>query len=551
MPSIQKSQSGNKDIDSSKLDTKQGLAKNSQNITKREQLEKLMAKEADPTAIPKIEKVNNSQENNNKNFFIKSIEIVFNTLDKRLLKPIIKLAQQITGFKTSNKGASSENVEDPEKAKLIQEIANRKLDLSKVKDLDKRQKIEALQKRLGDEGLKLNAETKGALVEIIRGAETKGEFNQAALPDCCRVVVNDSADTKAAIEKTTMRLLDRVDRDDSSESLIGKESSPADIKISSSQNTPAKTPSKLESLLNTVREDVNARLAAGSLTSAQSELFDKLMADPQIQKNIDGYYDRSGPEKLANFFGTLIDRELPYYEGVRGTGAADLSQYLEWIKQVTDQGIEVTTVSSLSMNSDPLRTIELERGPEGREKANKQIEVARQMDQLDPRIEAQADEIYVRLVTESLKFREAAKERNRIDLYGEIIEAVQEKKTSELIEKYSPKSSTIQDSPNIQAQNTLQIDTNKQSENRMMQTDIQKLTPADQGTVTENTGIGTPEQCLETKIEVTMTVNQAPSKNISAEQEKSPEIIVSAQEISPEINHQEDKLSAALLELHR
>jgi hypothetical protein len=555
MPSIQKSQSGNKDIDSSKLDTKQDLAKNSQNITKREQLEKLMAKEADPTAIPEIEKGNDSVNNTkspeaNKNFFTKSIEIVFNTLDKRLLKPIIKLAQHITGFKTSNKGASSENVEDPEQAKLIQEIANKKLDLSKVKDPKERKRIEILQKRLGDEGLKLNTETKGALVEIIRGAETKGEFNQAALPDCCRVVVNDSAEIKAAIEQTTMRLLDRVDRDNSSESLIGRESSPADTKISSSQNTPAKTPSKLESLLNTVREDVNARLAAGSLTSAQSELFDKLMADPQIQKNIDGYYDRSGPEKVANFFGTLIDRELPYYEGGRGSGA-DSSQYVEWIKQVTDQGIEVTTVSSLSMNSDPLRTIELERGPEGREKANKQIEVARQMDQLDPRIEAQADEIYVRLVTESLKFREAAKERNRIDLYGEIIEAVQDKKTSELIEKYSPESSTVNDLSNIQAQNTLQIDANKKSENRMMQTDIQKLTPADQGTVTENTGIGTPEQCLETKIEVTMTVNQAPSKNISAEQEKSPEIIVSAQEISPEINHQEDKLSAALLELHR
>lgn len=553
-PSLLKSQSANEAIASSKPDTKQGLAKatkiNSLNNTNREQLEKLMAKEADPTTIPKIEKVNDSVNNTkspeaNKNFFTKSIEIVFNTLDKRLLKPIIKLAQHITGFKTSNKGASSENVEDPEQAKLIQEIANKKLDLSKVKDPKERKRIEILQKRLGDEGLKLNAETKGALVEIIRGAETKGEFNQAALPDCCRVVVNDSAEIKAAIEQTTMRLLDRVDRDNSSESLIGRESSPVDTKISSSQNTPAKTPSKLESLLNTVREDVNARLAAGSLTSAQSELFDKLMADPQIQKNIDGYYDRSGPEKVANFFGTLIDRELPYYEGGRGSGA-DSSQYVEWIKQVTTQeGMEKVSVLSLEVKEDPYVKIELESGPEGREKANKQIKVVRQMDQLDPRIEAQADEIYVRLGTESPKFREAAKERNRIDLYGEIIEAVQDKKTSELIKKYSPESSTVNDLPNIQAQNTLQTNEDKKLENKTVQADTEKLTPADQGTVAENAGIGISQQCLEAKIEVTTTVSQAPSNNILAEQTKSPEIIVSAQEISPEINDQEDKLSAA------
>ncbi|NBV98274.1 MAG: hypothetical protein EBR67_02025 [Proteobacteria bacterium] len=515
-----------------------------------------MAKEADPTTIPEIEKVNDSVNNTkspeaNKIFFTKSIEIVFNTLDKQILKPLIKLAQQITGFKTSNKGAYSENAEDSEQAKLIQEIANKKLDLSKVKDPKERKRIEILQKRLGDEGLKLNAETKGALVEIIREAETKGEFNQAALPDCCRVVVNDRAETKAAIEKTTMRLLDKVGRDDSSESLIGRESSPADTKTSSSQNTPAKTPSKLESLLNTVKEDVKARVAAGSLTSAQGKLFDKLMANPKIQKNIDGYYDRSGPEKLANFFGTLIDRELPYYEGGRGTGAADLSQYLEWIEQVTDQGIEVTTVSSLSMNSDPLLTIELDNGPEVRKKAEKQRNIANQLEEeLNPKIEAEADAIYMRLRTESPKFTQAIREGNQIDLYGEIIEAVQEKKTSELIEKYSPKSSTIQDSPNIQAQNTLQIDTNKQSENNTVQAVAEKSTPADQGTVTENAGIGTPEQCLETKIEVTTTVNQAPSNNISAEQEKSSEITVSTQEISPPINHQEDKLLAASSELH-
>jgi len=85
----------------------------------------------------------------------------------------------------------------------------------------------------------------------------------------------------------------------------------------------------------------------------------------------DYHYDRSGPEKVANFFGTLIDRELPYYEGGRGSGA-DSSQYVEWIKQVTTQeGMEKVSVLSLEVKEDPYVKIELERGPEGREKANK------------------------------------------------------------------------------------------------------------------------------------------------------------------------------------
>ena len=535
---------GNEDIASSKPDTKQGLAKttslkenNSQNITKRKRLEKLMAKKADPKRIPEIEKLNDSINNTkspetNKNFFTKGIEIVFNTLDKRLIKPLIKLAQQITGFKSSKEGTSSENAEDPEQAKLIQEIANKELDLSKVKDHKKRKRIEVLQKRLGDEGLKLNAEAKVALAGIIRGAETKGEFNQAALPDCCRVVVNDSADTKASIEKTTLRFLDRVGRNDSSESLRGGESSQVDIRITPSEAPAASTiqkPKVLESLLNTVQEDVKARVAAGSLTSAQGELFYNLMADPKIQENINGYYDRSGPEKVANFFGTLIDRELPYYEGGGGSGT-DYPQYVEWINQVTNQGIEVTTVSSLSMNSDPLVSIELENGPEARKTAEKQIKIADQLNkELDTEIEEKADEIYMHLRTESTKFKEAVTAGKRIDLYGEIIEAIQGGKTNELIEKYSPESNTVNDTPNIQTPNTLQIHKNE----------------------TKNAEIATPQECLEAKIEVTTTVIQTPSNNILTEQEKGPEIIVSAQEISPEINHQEDKLSAALSELHR
>ena len=543
MPSLLKSQSVNEDIASSKPDTKQGLAKttslkenNSQNITKREQLEKLMAKEADPKSIPEIERVNDSIDNTkspeaNKNFFTKGVEIVFNTLDKRLIKPLIKLAQQITGFKSSKEGTSSENAEDPEQAKLIQEIANKKLDLSKVKDPKERKRIEVLQKRLGDEGLKLNAEAKGALVEIIRGAETKGEFNQVALPDCCRVVVNDSADTKASIEKTTLRFLDRVGRDDSSESLRGGESSQVDIRITPSEAPAAsiiQKPKVLESLLNTVKEDVKARVAAGSLTSAQGELFYNLMADPKIQKNIDDYYDKSGPEKVANLFGTLIDRELPYYEGGRGSGT-DSSQYVEWINQVTDQGIEVTTIHSLAVNSNPLVSIELENGPEVRKTAEKQIKIADQLNkELDTEIEEKADEIYMHLRTESTKFKEAVTAGKRIDLYGEIIEAIQGGKTNELIEKYSPESNTVNDTPNIQTPNTLQIHKNE----------------------TENAEIATPQECLEAKIEATTAVNQAPNSSIPAESEKNSGT-VSAQEISPMINHQEDILSAAASELHR
>jgi DNA-directed RNA polymerase subunit H (RpoH/RPB5) len=539
MPSIQKSQSGNKDIDSSKLDTKQGLAKNSQNITKREQLEKLMAKEADPTAIPKIEKGNDSVNNTkspeaNKNFFTKSIEIVFNTLDKRLLKPIIKLAQQITGFKTSNKVASSENVEDPEKAKLIQEIANRKLDLSKVKDLDKRQKIEALQKRLGDEGLKLNTETKGALVEIIRGAETKGEFNQAALPDCCRVVVNDSADTKAAIEKTTMRLLDRVDRDDSSESLIGKESSPADIKITPSEVPAAslvQIPNVLKSLLNTVKEDVKARVAAGSLTSAQGELFDQLMANPNIQKNIDGYYNRSGAEEVASFFGTLIERELPDYTGGQDTS----SKYVEWIKQVTDQGIKVTTVSSLSMNSNPLVTIELYNGPETKKKAEEIIKKGKEIDGYDEEVKKHTKEVVTRLMKESPEFAKAVQEGNLINLCTEISTSIREGKIDALIkEKYSSESTAVKGTSKIQVQNTPVQTSNEKSEHKSLQTPIENSTSTNQE-----------------KIQVTTIIDEAPSNNMPAEQEKTPEIEISAQEISPTvISHQEDKLLAASSELH-
>jgi hypothetical protein len=539
MPSIQKSQSGNKDIDSSKLDTKQGLAKNSQNITKREQLEKLMAKEADPTAIPKIEKGNDSVNNTkspeaNKNFFTKSIEIVFNTLDKRLLKPIIKLAQHITGFKTSNKGASSENVEDPEQAKLIQEIANKKLDLSKVKDPKERKRIEILQKRLGDEGLKLNTETKGALVEIIRGAETKGEFNQAALPDCCRVVVNDSADTKAAIEKTTMRLLDRVDRDDSSESLIGKESSPADIKITPSEVPAAslvQIPNVLKSLLNTVKEDVKARVAAGSLTSAQGELFDQLMANPNIQKNIDGYYNRSGAEEVASFFGTLIERELPDYTGGQDTS----SKYVEWIKQVTDQGIKVTTVSSLSMNSNPLVTIELYNGPETKKKAEEIIKKGKEIDGYDEEVKKHTKEVVTRLMKESPEFAKAVQEGNLINLCTEISTSIREGKIDALIkEKYSSESTAVKGTSKIQVQNTPVQTSNEKSEHKSLQTPIENSTSTNQE-----------------KIQVTTIIDEAPSNNMPAEQEKTPEIEISAQEISPTvISHQEDKLLAASSELH-
>ena len=517
-PSLEKSQLGNEAT--SKPDIKQSLAKisslkenNLPNSTSRKRLEKLMAKEADPKRIPEIEKLNDSINNTkspetNKNFFTKGIEIVFNTLDKRLIKPLIKLAQQITGFKSSKEGTSSENAEDPEQAKLIQEIANKELDLSKVKDHKKRKRIEVLQKRLGDEGLKLNAEAKVALAGIIRGAETKGEFNQAALPDCCRVVVNDSADTKASIEKTTLRFLDRVGRNDSSESLRGGESSQVDIRITPSEAPAASTiqkPKVLESLLNTVQEDVKARVAAGSLTSAQGELFYNLMADPKIQENINGYYDRSGPEKVANFFGTLIDRELPYYEGGGGSGT-DYPQYVEWINQVTNQGIEVTTVSSLSMNSDPLVSIELENGPEARKTAEEELKRTNQIIGLSPEIEAQVDKLVSHLLQESPEFVKSAQE-NLMSLYSEISTAVQEGKTDESIkEKYSSKSTMVEEG----SQSTDQAE-----------------------------------------IKITTTVDQASNNSVLAEQERGSEISLQAQEISPAaINHQEEIASAASSELH-
>ena len=319
MPSIQKSQSGNKDIDSSKLDTKQDLAKNSQNITKREQLEKLMAKEADPTAIPEIEKGNDSVNNTkspeaNKNFFTKSIEIVFNTLDKRLLKPIIKLAQHITGFKTSNKGASSENVEDPEQAKLIQEIANKKLDLSKVKDPKERKRIEILQKRLGDEGLKLNTETKGALVEIIRGAEKTGRIDEKGLPDCCRIQVDPVTEKRTKQLREELIGTNKPDNSSNQSPTQSQQSPKALINpINSKEITLKSSRSPFLSFIKASVSAVRNNLSNGNLSEEQKTLFSELMLKSETRQNLRESFHKSAP-KTAGIMAQLINQELPLYE---------------------------------------------------------------------------------------------------------------------------------------------------------------------------------------------------------------------------------------------
>lgn len=372
MPSIQKSQSGNKDIDSSKLDTKQDLAKNSQNITKREQLEKLMAKEADPTAIPEIEKGNDSVNNTkspeaNKNFFTKSIEIVFNTLDKRLLKPIIKLAQHITGFKTSNKGASSENVEDPEQAKLIQEIANKKLDLSKVKDPKERKRIEILQKRLGDEGLKLNTETKGALVEIIRGAEKTGRIDEKGLPDCCRIQVD------AVTEKRTKQLTEELigtNKPDNSSNQLPTQSQQSPKALSSpSSSGQTKLNIPFLSFIQRVVSEVRKNLSNGSLSEEQKTLFSELMLKSETRQNLRKSFRKSAP-KTAGIMAQLINQELSLYKKNNPAGPK-FKNYQKFMHDTCIGGVEAKNTDVNQKDDDMYQKIAVSYGEAA---AKKQIE---------------------------------------------------------------------------------------------------------------------------------------------------------------------------------
>jgi hypothetical protein len=388
MPSIQKSQSGNKDIDSSKLDTKQDLAKNSQNITKREQLEKLMAKEADPTAIPEIEKGNDSVNNTkspeaNKNFFTKSIEIVFNTLDKRLLKPIIKLAQQITGFKTSNKGASSENVEDPEQAKLIQEIANKKLDLSKVKDPKERKRIEILQKRLGDEGLKLNTETKGALVEIIRGAEKTGRIDEKGLPDCCRMP-QISEETKQRTKIMTEKLAGNADKSDISSNqppAQSQQSPESSINpINSKKITLKSSRSPFLSFIKTSVSAVRENLSNGSLSEGQKTLFSELMLKSETRHNLRESFRKSAP-KTAGIMAQLINQELPLYEK-NNPASPEFSQYRNFLHDTCTGGVEAKNTSAILSNGDIYVEADRNQGHGASDKLREQGTIAKQLTKL-------------------------------------------------------------------------------------------------------------------------------------------------------------------------
>ena len=372
-PSLLKSQSGNEDIASSKPDTKQGLAKttslkenNLPNITKRKELEKLMAKEADPKSIPEIERVNDSIDNTkspeaNKNFFTKGVEIVFNTLDKRLIKPLIKLAQQITGFKSGKEGTSSENAEDPEQAKLIQEIANKKLDLSKVKDPKERKRIEVLQKRLGDEGLKLNAETKVALAGIIRGAEKTGRVDEKGLPDCCKIHVD--AATQKRIGEQVKELLGKVDKSDNSSKQLDTQSSQSLRSSSSSRQKRSNSPflSFIQGSVSKVRKN----LSKGNLSEEQKTLFSKLMLKSEIRQNLRKSF-RESDSTTGEIMLQLIDKELAFYPE-----AAKFDDYQRFLHETCIGGVKPQNTSVILKPANITEDTEREHGTERAQEVEK------------------------------------------------------------------------------------------------------------------------------------------------------------------------------------
>jgi hypothetical protein len=202
---------------------------------------------------------------------------------------------------------------------------------------------------------------------------------------------------------------------------------------------------------------------------------------------------------------------------------------------VTDQGIKVTTVSSLSMNSNPLVTIELYNGPETKKKAEEIIKKGKEIDGYDEEVKKHTKEVVTRLMKESPEFAKAVQEGNLINLCTEISTSIREGKIDALIkEKYSSESTAVKGTSKIQVQNTPVQTSNEKSEHKSLQTPIENSTSTNQE-----------------KIQVTTIIDEAPSNNMPAEQEKTPEIEISAQEISPTvISHQEDKLLAASSELH-
>lgn len=443
-PSLLKSQSGNEDIASSKPDTKQGLAKttslkenNSQKITKREQLEKLMAKEADPKRIPEIEKLNDSINNTkspetNKNFFTKGIEIVFNTLDKRLIKPIIKLAQQIASFKSGKEGTSSENAEDPEQAKLIQEIANKKLDLSKVKDPKERKRIEVLQKRLGDEGLKLSAETKGALVEIIRGAETKGEFNQAALPECCRMP-EIGEETRQGTKSMAERLIGNRDGSD-----IRLYLSYTDIPHStqSLRSTSSSGQTRLNSpFLSFIKKavsEVRENLSKGNLSQEQKTLFSELMLKSEIRQNLRESFCKSD-SKTTEIIAQLINQELPFHEK-NNPEAPKLKDYQRFMHDTCIGGVEAKNTNVNQKNENLYKAIETKYGKETSEEVKKRDNASQKLRELynaNPALEKQTNQkVRERKGTDS-EFKDRLKDNRDTVLLEIAREIAAEKKDSE------------------------------------------------------------------------------------------------------------------------
>ncbi|MFM7457185.1 MAG: hypothetical protein ACKO3R_00790 [bacterium] len=356
--SLEKSQSGNEAT--SKPDTKQVLAKtnsfkenNLPNITKRKELEELMAKEADPENIPEIEKVNDSIDNTkspkaNKNFFTKGVEIVFNTLDKRLIKPLIKLAQQITGFKSGKEGTSSENVEDPEQAK---EIANRELDLSRVKNPKERTRIKVLQKRLRDEGL--NAEAKVALVEIIRGAEKTGRVDEKGLPDCCKTQVD--AATQKRIEEQVKELLGKGDKSDNSSKHLDTQSSQS----LSSSNDP------FQSFIETSFSKVRENLSKGNLSKEQETLFCELMDNPKIRQKLETSF-RKSDSTTGEIMLQLINKELAEYPDT-----ATLEDYQRFLHDTCIGGVKAQDTSVNMKDANPKEDIKRDHGPEAAQEFEK------------------------------------------------------------------------------------------------------------------------------------------------------------------------------------
>lgn len=321
-------------------------------------------------------------ESNKKGFLKRSIEFIFNSIDKYVVKKIVAVFNK-------------KLLDDIETGKNPLSDTIAKADLSKIANIKQRQAVEKLQTRLVDKSIHLSSDARAQLERAISSAAETGKLDTGSLPACCRISGLSGQD-RDSINMTASRLREHCS---------GNDFGFAATVDSGNHTDSSKQTTALDKAIDSARKEL-LRLNSGKPSATiQIKLFDQLMADKGITRSLSNYVGEQGLDKTTELLAKLVSYELPQCANASHIG---LYECKEFISDVTNKGIvpDMTSVSRLASKTDPLEKIANEHSLEIRKEAETVLGTAAQLQKISPELRAEVDATIDRLFDTSSKFPE-------------------------------------------------------------------------------------------------------------------------------------------------